>query len=75
MALNPKTEALAFRIWAHCEPRSWNLNMSDLADALGESTHRVRMVVQKKGWLSRLRASKTQYVGNPDFFDHRGMPT
>lgn len=54
---NPRTEALAFRIWQHCNQIGWNCTMRECARALGEPIARVRRVCAMKGWTGRLRAS------------------
>jgi len=52
---NPKSEALAFRIWAYAEPLGWDCTVKDIAEELGESWQRVSRVCVLKGWASRLR--------------------
>jgi hypothetical protein len=60
MTYSPRTEALAFRIWSHCQPIEWDITVPDLADALDEPTNRVRTVVNLKGWQTRLRSVKAR---------------
>lgn len=55
--LSPKGEALAFRIWAHATPLSWDLTARDIADALDVKVRSVSGVCAAKGWTTRLRAS------------------
>lgn len=57
MTFNPKTEALAFRIWAHASARGWDCTITEIADSLGESKDRVRAIVVHKNWTNRLRVS------------------
>ena len=56
MKLSPRSEALAYRIWAHCGPLGWNTTVTAVADALEAPIGRVRIVMQYKGWLNRLRS-------------------
>ena len=56
MMLNPKTEALAFRIWAICDPVGWDISVSDCAKQSGERLASVRRVVHLKGWTHRFRS-------------------
>jgi len=58
--MNPRTHALAFRIWQHCQPIDWNITVPDLAEALNEPTGRVRSVVTLKGWQTRLRSVRAR---------------
>jgi uncharacterized protein YjcR len=55
--LTPRSEALAYRIWACCQPRGWGMTLADCAEELGESVHRVRTVAQHKGWSTRFKAT------------------
>lgn len=52
---NPRTAALAFRIWQHCQPIGWNCTLAECADVLREDVNRVRWVAQHKRWLGRFR--------------------
>lgn len=52
---NPKSEALAFRIWAYAEPLGWDCTVKDIADELGEGWRRVMNICRHRGWLGRLR--------------------
>ena len=51
----PKIEALAFRIWAHCEPLGWDTDARQIADAMDETVQRVTSICAVKGWTDRLR--------------------
>jgi hypothetical protein len=55
----PATHALRFRIWRYCQPLEWNVTNAEIAEALGEGVHRVRMVTTSAGWAQRLRAART----------------
>lgn len=62
--MTPRSQALAFRIWAYCEPRGWDCTLTEVADALDESINRVRGVCQWRGWTERMRS---QHTFNYDF--------
>ena len=53
--LSPHSEAVAFRIWAHCDPIGWDCTSRDVADALGIDGASVGQVCRLKGWTQRLR--------------------
>lgn len=56
MRLSPRSEALAYRIWAYANPLGWDCTLAELADALDAKFASVRVVVSTKGWAGRLRA-------------------
>lgn len=53
--MNPKSEALAYRIWAYASPLGWDCTVKDIADELGESWQRVMSICRHRGWIGRLR--------------------
>jgi hypothetical protein len=55
MKLSPKSEALAFRIWAYAEPKGWDVLLADVAKDLNISIAQARWVVTAKRWNSRFR--------------------
>lgn len=55
---NPKSEVLAFYIWAYASPLGWDCTVKDIAEELGESWQRVRRVCTIKGWSGRLRCAE-----------------
>jgi hypothetical protein len=59
MKLSPKSEALAFRIWAYAEPKGWDVLLADVASDLNVSIAQVRWVVTAKRWNSRFRGLKS----------------
>lgn len=61
--MNPKTEALAFRIWQWATMREWDCNVNEIADGLGEPLMRVVTVCAIKGWRNRLRVSDSRELG------------
>jgi hypothetical protein len=52
---HPRTEALAYRIWAYATPREWNVTGKDIAEVLGIPYWAVGTVLQAKGWHDRTR--------------------
>ena len=56
--MNPRQQALAYRIWALAEPVGWDLTPTALAEELDVSVQQVRWILRKKGWSTRVRAEK-----------------
>jgi len=52
---SPRVMALRFRIWAYCEPRGWDCDVVEIAEALGESMQRINKICTDRGWCNRLR--------------------
>lgn len=63
-AMSPKSQALAFRIWAYCDPKSWDCTIAEIAEALDVHPSRVTQVVGAKDWRLRLRSDRTDKGGN-----------
>lgn len=61
--MNPKTTALAFRIWQYAHPREWNVTLRETADALGVSWFAVRNVAARRGWTNRFRVLSQDHAG------------
>jgi len=61
---SPRAQALAYRIWAYCQPREWDVTIGEIAEALDESMPRVRAVMVWRGWSGRVR------VMSPDWKYH-----
>lgn len=59
--MTPKSEALAFRIWAYCEPRGWDVNVTEIAENLEAPLGRVVGVLAGKKWLNRVRSSSSSF--------------
>ena len=59
-----KTAVLRFRIWQYASPREWNVTIAEIAEALGESPHRVGVCVQQAGWSARIRATSRDSFGD-----------
>lgn len=69
--LSPATQALAYRIWAHCQPIGWNCTIMEIADALGVDWHRVNWTLGRKGWSGRVRPMKPDFNGFSDWASPR----
>jgi hypothetical protein len=72
MTFNPRTEALALRIYNHCTPLGWDCTHGDVAEALDVTLRKVVSVCRANGWSERLRVTKQDYndIG-PAFLPHR----
>ena len=55
-----KQMALAYRIWAYCEPRAWDCTIPEVAEALDTTHARIRSRLQHSGWLDRVRRASPQ---------------
>ena len=64
--MTPRTEAIAYRIWAYCEPRGWDCTLTEIAYELNESVNRIRAVCQQRGWLYRVRKEYSWIKGGID---------
>lgn len=53
--MKPRTEAIAFRIWAYCEAFGWAQTMAEIPEALDLSVQTVSNVLIRKGWVDRVR--------------------
>jgi hypothetical protein len=54
-AFNPRSAALAFRIWRYAEPLGWDCTVAEIADELRESTQTVNNICWRRGWNRKLR--------------------
>ena len=72
MTASPRTLALRYRIWAHCEPLGWDTSVREIAEALGESPQLIGATIRDKGWHTRLRAS--QNTIKTEIWYHRDTP-
>lgn len=51
--MTPRSQAIAFRIWAYCDPRGWGLTYNEIADETGAPLGAVVAVIKAKGWAAR----------------------
>lgn len=58
-----KSMVLAYRLWALCHPKDWNLTYQEAADALGVSRQAVVAIARKKGWLNLFRTQRIDLDG------------
>ena len=56
--LKPENEAIAFRAWVEAQNLSWNLTVKECSELINVDEPKLRMIIQRKGWLSRFRVSK-----------------
>lgn len=56
--MSPRTQALAFRIWAYASPKGWDVSAHDIAEALDVEVRRVHYVLAAKGWNARTRSTR-----------------
>ena len=68
MKISPRSEALAFRIWAYAEPKGWDVLLADVARDLNVDVARVKWVVVAKRWSGRFRALR---CSDPEFGANR----
>lgn len=78
MKSRPKTEALAYRIWAYAEPRGWDVTSAEIATALSEPGRRltpqkVANLCRVRGWSRRMRVVYCDISGAADLSDSRDL--
>jgi hypothetical protein len=59
--MTPRQHAIAYKVWAHCEPIGWDCTAHECAEAIGESASWVGRVARLKGWATRFRVSQTDH--------------
>ena len=59
--MNPRTEAIAFRIWQYAAPKGWDVTLRDIADAVGVGLMTVRNILRYKGWAGRVRVMTADF--------------
>lgn len=69
---SPRTMALRYRIWAHCEPLGWDTTVMEIAEALDETPQMIAATIKDKGWHTRLRA--TESAIKTELWRHRAIP-
>lgn len=63
--MNPRTMALAYRIWGDCKLHGWDRSVAEIAESLGETEARIRRVAQIKDWLRHFRATADGHRSTP----------
>lgn len=66
MNASPRTEAAAFIIWRDAQDHGWDRTVAEIANEVRMSAQRVRRVLEVKGWLSRVRVSRSDGLGIPN---------
>jgi len=56
--MTPRQEAIAFMIWAYCDPLGWDTTIADAAEHLGVNQQQVIGVARVKGWIDRFRKAR-----------------
>lgn len=69
--MTPANEALAYRIWAFCEPLGWDCTALEIAENVDDSAHRVGAILRWKGWAGRIRRGAYRGVDNPFCHNYR----
>ena len=59
--MTPRSEAIAFRIWAYATPLGWDCTVNEIAEELGVHVNQVKEICRVKGWRSRLRFGPSDY--------------
>lgn len=65
--MNPRSETIAFLVWAYCEPRGWNCTYAECAEHIGCHWRAVVGVARKKGWLNRFRTENQSSFYNAGY--------
>ena len=58
--MTPRMEAICFMIWRVAEPAGWDVSIDQIAAEIGIAPQVVGRAVRRKGWQTRLRASKKE---------------
>lgn len=66
MSASPRTEAAAFIIWCDAKKHGWDRTVAEIATEVRMSKQRVRRVLEVKGWLNRVRVSRTDGLRIPN---------
>lgn len=68
--MTPRSEAIAFRIWAYATPLGWDCTVNEIAEELGISWQQANRICCAKRWNTRLRHMTESPEGN--YFCGRG---
>jgi hypothetical protein len=60
--MNPKSMALAYRIWCYAHPLGWDCTVAEIADELREPVQRVQRICSHRGWNRKLRVVQTNRI-------------
>lgn len=61
---NPRTEALAYRLWVLQQAENWELNTAQAARRLGVARGAVLVIARYKNWLDRMPLVVNQFYGD-----------
>lgn len=59
---NPRTMAIAFRIWANCQTHGWYRTIEEIAEAVGENWMTVRTIMVHRGWHRRTKSVSQRMI-------------
>ena len=71
--MSPRTEAIAYRIWAFADPRGWDVTVADIAAALDLRNTSVQSICTVRRWHGRMRGTAVIGRENAGRFTARGM--
>jgi neutral trehalase len=63
--LNPRNEAVAFRVWQDCQTHGWYRTIHDIADSIDEPVNRLVQILQLKRWTGRIRRIQIENIDVP----------
>ncbi|NDK37097.1 hypothetical protein [Rhodovulum sulfidophilum] len=61
------SQAIAFLIWRHAEPRGWDCTVAEIAEVIGVHPVAVGRVCRQMGWRNRLRTTAMDRFAHRDF--------
>lgn len=64
-SMTPRTQAIAFRLWAYASPRGWDCTVGGAADAIGITRGTAYAVIRSSGWGGRFRSTYTPDIDVP----------
>jgi hypothetical protein len=64
--ISPSTQAIRFRVWAHCDKLGWNTTIAECAADLGLTPARVTRCIPAE-WLTRFRSATMDGYGSGRF--------
>ena len=67
--MTPRSEAIAFQIWAYATPLGWDCTVNEIADELGISYQMAAKICHVKGWHNRIRHCADAYSRRPSSAD------
>ena len=56
-----RRKTLALYIYAFCQPREWDVTISEIAEGIGADIHMVQGICHREKWFDRLRNTKREF--------------